>query len=160
MKWLWWALGGLVAIILGVVMAFRVELAPAPATSLDSPRIREVLLGIPTQQPTVETPWQGSDHLTQKRHYTTMDLLALRVVSDAPAERQLKLTARLLLEDGSVESLSPATITVPGGMGGYCCWTVAKEGEYKLQIFRENESSFVVPLTIVKSTKQAPKAFF
>lgn len=159
MKWAWWALGGVAAVILGVGMALIVDLSPTPTGSGSVP-IREVLLGTPTERPTAEKPWQGSDRLTQKKRYATTDLLALRVVSEAPPERVIQLTARLLLEDGSVEPLSPSVISVPSGTGGYCCWTVEKPGEYKLQIFRENETPFVVPLTIVKPTNQAPKAFF
>lgn len=160
MKWAWWAVGGVAAIIVGVVMASIVDLSPAPSGESDAPPIREVLLGAPTVRPTEDAPWQASDPLTQKKRYTTTDLLALRVVSDAPPERQIQLTARLLLENGLVEPMSPSTVTVLGGTGGYCCWTVAKEGKYKLQIFREGESPFVLPLEISKAAKQAPKKFF
>lgn len=151
MKW-WWIAGGAIAtIIIGGVLGGFVTLRSTETAGPADPIIREVLLGVPAEKPTVEKPWQGSDRLTQKRTYATNDTLAVRLVSDEPIERILQFSVRLLREDGSVKTLSPSTFTVPGGVGGYCCWQVDTPGTYSMQIFRERQTPFVIPLTVVKS---------
>lgn len=156
MKWWWLVALATGVLVVGIILGLIVELGPKTASPEATIALREVLLGSPARVPSAENPWQASDRLTSKQRYTTTDPLALRVVSAEPGERQIELTVRLLKEDGSFETLTPSTISVAGGTGGYCCWYVDSPGVYKLQIFRAGSTPFVIPLTIT-SSRAAPK---
>ena len=152
--WQGWVAIGIVMLFVGVTLAATVNLRPESSEE-GAFSLEEVLLGMPATAPTADAPWRPGDRLTQKRTYATNDPLALRVVSREPPERQLPLTVRLLREDGSVQALSPSAITVSGGTGGFCCWTVEPAGKYKLQIFAPGEAPFVLPITIVPARNNA-----
>lgn len=156
----WWRLlaAAVSAIILGMLLGWMVDVTPTQQAPQTDFKISEVLLGIPATPPTADRPWRGTDRLAQKREYTITDLLALRVVSSEPPERQMMLSIRLLNEAGYIQSLSPGSIQIMGGTDGYCCWQVATPGTYSLQIFRSDQAPLVLPLTIIKSqqSKKSP----
>ena len=156
-KGLLWAAGAAAAVGIGVLFGSIVSLRPSGPTGDGAVALDEVILGTPGTPPTDNAPWQPGDPLAQKRTYETGQFLALRVVSRESKERQIPLTARLLHDDGSLTPLSPSTITVTGGTGGFCCWQIDTPGKYKLQIFAPEQAPIVVPLTIVAARQnQSP----
>ncbi len=149
-----WILGAAGAALLGgILLGLLVNLGPASNPPTPTLAIDEIVIGIPGVMPQEGAVWNASSRLLQKRNYTTADPLALRVVSHAASDRAFTLSVRLLEEDGTVQTLSPATITVNGGTSGYCCWTITKPGEYKLQLLAQDQAPLLLPITIVAAPK-------
>lgn len=151
MKWRWWLLFAGIALAAGVMLGLMIELGPGTAPKLSPIALREINVGTPVKPPGAEGAWKATDRLTQKRQYTTADPLALRIVSAEPPAASVTLNVRLLREDGSVYALEPETITVAGGTGGFCCWSIETPGSYKWQVIRAGQAPYVVPIQIVDS---------
>lgn len=86
----------------------------------------------------------------QKQTYSTNDKLVMRVTTTTAVTAPFEMGVRLLTPTGKVVELNPSSATFSPGVSSFCCWSVAKEGTYTLQIFRPEKTVSTIPLVIQK----------
>lgn len=148
----WFILTGLAigVVILGIIVATQIELVDSLRFQMSGDRpltITEITLGM------LADPTQRDEPLPRLRQrsgsvYFTTDPLALRLTTDPSVTQSYTIGVRLITDTGEIVDLNPSYVTLPPGTGGYCCWTVEREGTYLLQIFRPERTITSLPLTI------------
>lgn len=145
-----------VAGILGAQWYDRVRLQRTVEPALEGKQtiIAEIVLAALADPATRD---QENPPLQQHPTYTTQDLLALRITTQAGVTSPVQMGARLLTEAGTVVELDPPSMTLPPGQSTFCCWQVEAAGTYTLQLFRPEGIITTIPLTIRPALTQ-PRA--
>lgn len=97
--------------------------------------------------------------LEQKSAYATDDRLVMRVTSESSVTESFEVGVRLLEQSGNVVELDPPSVTFQPGTSSFCCWQVAHEGNYTLQIFRPEKIISTIPLRVKKAIDTGGSAY-
>ncbi len=144
------------AAILGVVLTVKLKpLQPSIRSdglaNYKPTLISEITVGSPVSLPTEKTPNPPVKILPS---YTTLDKLALRVVTSPEVVKPYALNVRLLTPANKIIELDPTTVNFFPGTSTFCCWQIGEPGDYTLQIFRPEKIVSTVSLKITKAFEQ------
>lgn len=145
-----------IAVISGVIVALNVDLNPINSIGKNEsePRITGLTLGtysLPT------TGSSGQNIFKTKKQYLDTDQLVLRVERD-DLSQSVHLSARLKLEDGTIEPLTPSNITIGVEQTEFCCWEIKKPNTYTLQVFKPGGGVSTIPLVVRSDRSSATRS--
>lgn len=91
---------------------------------------------------------QANPALKQKPSYQVGEPLALRVTTADDVHELTQISVRLLDKQGGIHELSTSSVSFQPGTSTFCCWHIAKKGDYTLQIFRPERTVTTLPVKI------------
>ncbi|MBI3255737.1 MAG: hypothetical protein HYZ63_02090 [Candidatus Andersenbacteria bacterium] len=144
--------------IAGAWYASRTRLAPQGVEITSVPvgaLIEHIAVGALARPEEAQKP---NPKFEQKQAYTTNDRLVMRITTTAAMKESFEIGVRLLTPAGKVVQMDPSSAAFTPGTSSFCCWTIAKEGTYTLQIFRPEKTISTIPLLIQKGMGPAQGA--
>lgn len=147
----WWFIVLLLVIGVTAIIAGMISLIGARSTPPVSQPvvIKSILLG---GLRSVSDATKPNPRIVQKDSYDAGEPLAIRIVTSQQLTQAVTFSVRLLTENGTVQALQPPQLTIQPGTTSFCCWQISQPGNYRLQIFKPDNTITTIPITITKSS--------